>query len=311
MDMSKKVYHYCSVDTFYSIISNQTFRLSDITKSNDYLEISWIKNSLYAIFENLYSMLAEGVRKELSKEEYIKRINEKIELYFDKSELTERFYVICFSGEKSGDLLSQWRGYGNDGRGIAIEINEIILNQLADSLHIYGEDKSKVLYRKVEYDKERQERKILETIKRFFNQINNRDTYEIPHLKSQFEIVLLRCFTELYQEAIFMKNPFFQEENESRLVICIGENRGTVAGRKIKELATISEKAFYVRNNELISYYDLDFKQGKEGISKIISGCILGPKCGVDEKTLRSFLKAQGIYYIKEDFCKKSEGSYR
>lgn len=68
--MSKKVYHYCSVDTFYSIISNQTFRLSDITKSNDYLEISWIKNSLYAIFEHLYSMLAEDVKKELSKEEY-------------------------------------------------------------------------------------------------------------------------------------------------------------------------------------------------------------------------------------------------
>lgn len=71
------------------------------------------------------------------------------------------------------------------------------------------------------------------------------------------------------------------------------------------------KRVYYKRNNELISYYDLDFKQGNEGIFKIISGCVLGSKCKVDEKTLRSFLKAQGIHDTKKVFCKKSEGSYR
>ena len=30
------VYHYCSVETFYEIISGKMLRLSDIDKSNDY-----------------------------------------------------------------------------------------------------------------------------------------------------------------------------------------------------------------------------------------------------------------------------------
>lgn len=32
------VYHYCSVETFYQIITNHTLRLSDIEKSNDFME---------------------------------------------------------------------------------------------------------------------------------------------------------------------------------------------------------------------------------------------------------------------------------
>ena len=34
------VYHYCSVDTFYQIITNHTLRLSDIERAT----ISWRKN---------------------------------------------------------------------------------------------------------------------------------------------------------------------------------------------------------------------------------------------------------------------------
>ena len=36
------VFHYCSMDTFYAIITNKTLRLSDITKSNDSMEILWV-----------------------------------------------------------------------------------------------------------------------------------------------------------------------------------------------------------------------------------------------------------------------------
>lgn len=35
------VYHYCSVDTFFQIITNHTIRLSDIEKSNDFMEKKW------------------------------------------------------------------------------------------------------------------------------------------------------------------------------------------------------------------------------------------------------------------------------
>ncbi|GMQ62471.1 hypothetical protein [Vallitalea maricola] len=38
------VYHYCSVDTFFSIIQNKTIRLSDLNKTNDYMEKRWVSN---------------------------------------------------------------------------------------------------------------------------------------------------------------------------------------------------------------------------------------------------------------------------
>lgn len=42
--MSKKrnVYHYCSVETFFSIITNKCLRLSDLNKTNDYMEKKWV-----------------------------------------------------------------------------------------------------------------------------------------------------------------------------------------------------------------------------------------------------------------------------
>ena len=44
--MSNTVYHYCSLETFNTIINNKTLRASDITKSNDDQELKWIANSI-------------------------------------------------------------------------------------------------------------------------------------------------------------------------------------------------------------------------------------------------------------------------
>ena len=45
------VYHYCSIDTFFSIIHNSTLRLSDINKVNDYSERKWILNKNFSGIE--------------------------------------------------------------------------------------------------------------------------------------------------------------------------------------------------------------------------------------------------------------------
>jgi hypothetical protein len=42
--MGRKLYHYCSLETFIAIISNKCLRLSDLSKSNDYMERKWIMN---------------------------------------------------------------------------------------------------------------------------------------------------------------------------------------------------------------------------------------------------------------------------
>lgn len=48
------IYHYCSVGTFISIIENKTLRLSDITKSNDSMELIWFVESIQEEFDRYY-----------------------------------------------------------------------------------------------------------------------------------------------------------------------------------------------------------------------------------------------------------------
>lgn len=65
------VYHYCTLDSFMSIISNKSIWLSDITKSNDSMEIKWITRYINDIFDeefekerNKTKYFAEGFKEE-------------------------------------------------------------------------------------------------------------------------------------------------------------------------------------------------------------------------------------------------------
>ncbi len=39
--MGRNLYHYCHLDAFIKIILNKCIRLSDVSKSNDFMERSW------------------------------------------------------------------------------------------------------------------------------------------------------------------------------------------------------------------------------------------------------------------------------
>ena len=111
--MKKKcVYHYCNLNTFYSIISNKSLRLSDITKSNDQLEITWAVDIIREVFIEQYSELAGNVKGVISKEKYINRINKKIALYFEQNELEDNLRdCITFSQRKNSgyiDIGGKW-----------------------------------------------------------------------------------------------------------------------------------------------------------------------------------------------------------
>jgi len=102
--MTQTIYHYCSLQSFESIITNKCLRLSNAFKSNDYYELNWIFKLMKEMGKFDYNYI--------SKLEYIYHLGL---ISFFKP------HMICFS--KEGDLLSQWRGYGNDGKGICIGFN--------------------------------------------------------------------------------------------------------------------------------------------------------------------------------------------
>ena len=108
------VYHYCSLETFYNIITNSTIRLSNIKKSNDYEEMMYILPKAIDICDSIlskyYEKLSVGYKL---KDNFVKTLFEET-----FNELSLNCYVICFS--EQSDLLSQWRGYANDACGVSI-----------------------------------------------------------------------------------------------------------------------------------------------------------------------------------------------
>lgn len=302
----KCVYHYCSVNTFFSIISNQTLRLSDITKSNDRLEIRWAVDIIKEIFIEQYGNLHSDVQTVISKDKYTDIIYEKVNVFFEQNELRDKFFVICFSGEDSGDLLSQWRGYGDDGKGIAIGVSERILKKFGSSIQIYEKQESYILYSKVIYDREKQKEKLKEVVIYFLDKMNNLTIDDGLGVRNKLESVLIECLPRLYQEALFMKNPFFKEENESRLVICVGKDGENPESSSV----IISQKKFYIRDNQLVSCYEIYIDDDKEIKEKMISKLILGPKCQLDNNTLLNFMREKNFKMTKESIY-RSKGSYQ
>ena len=93
--MSKLLYHYCSVETFFQIIKNQTLRLTNIQYMNDSEELHYGMD-LLGEAEDKYKLIDKRSR------DYV------------------NIYAMCFS--EMGDLLSQWRGYGDNAEGLSISL---------------------------------------------------------------------------------------------------------------------------------------------------------------------------------------------
>lgn len=52
IQVPKVLYHYCSLPTFQKIIEGRSIWLSDISKSNDSMELVWVYKELKNIVKN-------------------------------------------------------------------------------------------------------------------------------------------------------------------------------------------------------------------------------------------------------------------
>lgn len=276
----KKIYHYCSVDSFHKIIESKSIWLSNCSQMNDSEEATWIE----AYFDFIKNYFRD--------EKYYHFRKHVFPTYgWNK----RKPYIFCFSELK--DSLSQWRAYANDGKGICIGFN-------VDNLEIKKDLPSTNVYRdntiglcKVEYNKSVQKRRIKELVEHYLEMYDRRG-HELWEVSSAFLAFQLVDFSLIF------KNPSFAEEKEWRIIHTPLGSQSEY--EDVENKIDISDIKFRVLGNKLTTYAVLNLAENFN--SSLIPEIILGPKSEVDEEILKKFLEAN---HLNKTAVIKSKSTYR
>lgn len=267
-EIPEKLYHYCSTETFMNIIKSGNIRLSDSYQMNDYMENKWIDKFLNK-YENdaNYKDVIDEYRNEKSK---------------------IRPHIFCLSSEK--DLLSQWRAYADNGKGISIGFD-------LKTLKINEETNENSLFiAKCMYNEKEQEN----ILKKIFDEYSKKSSSTKNDIKEVVENLKLL--------SIIFKNPAFEEEKEWRIIF-LPEITNSYTIKEIKNKALKLD--FRCSENKIISFFQLEFpmEDDKKNDKLPLKEIVLGPKNLIEEFEIKFFLKNQG--YNVGDVIKKSKASYR
>lgn len=265
--MDQILYHYCGLDAFLSIIKNSTLWLSDIRKSNDYLECVYCRDK---INEKIRGFL-EDDKEALEAWDFGYNINSDLSMDMIS-------YVACFSENK--DQLSQWRGYADNGAGIAVGFSRESFADLKEAAP------SHISFRKVIYDEKEQE-KFIERIAR--ESIKAMETKPVAQVAAELNQNYRLQFPVL-------KNASFEEEAEWRIIF---NDSFSKRKRHVGKNILFSGIRYTVREKRLVSYIEMDFSKLKYNAIKEIW---IGPKAEVEIQAILHLLDVYGYYDDVENY---------
>lgn len=300
------VYHYCSIDVFMKIISGKAIRLSDITKSNDSMEILWITKYIKEIFDDEFQREIQKTQyfeKGYPKETFMELVDHYSDEFF-KEDIRLYSYLVCCFSEK-GDLLSQWRGYADDANGISIGFDGDVLASLGKPAKDDPISSDVFEYGQVIYTETTQKSEIRKNAQQLIANLKAIAKDKPDDIKQKSLAAFNSCFLQLFRLSIFMKNPFFREEREWRICYWTDIKPGNIiSNTHIENNVEISDINYHNRRNDLIPHIDLKFGNGKQ---QIIKEVVIGPKCKVRISDIETFLAQNGIHCS----VRKSDGTYR
>lgn len=291
MEKDGILYHYCSIETFLALISKKELWLSSLTQSNDHQEGLWYNKELMKIAEQ------DGLRVE-----ELALLDATISFY---ERLTD-VGGMCFSEES--DLLSQWRGYADDGRGFSLGFRYSSFLELVEKyngLEIF-EGAGGLALGKVEYGsfpKDNIYHTAIQDLKRVaatdapsISEVFGIPTNKIfPNNVDRYKLFSESAFWLLLKRNFLFKNPAFHEEEEWRLM--------TGFGRSTR--ARDPSMLFRSTNDRIVTYRKIGISElGPSAISKVV----LGPKNASNIADIQSFLSTNGFGDVKVE---RSLASYR
>lgn len=311
----KTLYHYCSLEAFLSIIKNSSIWLSDVQKSNDSKEMAWFRQQYYEFVFKKYNETDDEETKRICENIFsiaVKDGFQKCPLWLllggdAAQKLVDIFgglrtYAFCLS--ELSDSLGQWRGYANDGKGVAIGFSRNYLGaSLGHSLLcpafnfflgnvIYGNDLDDI-----------------------FEMMFSR------HDKSKTAEFVLHAMLDLTHTSSLFKHPSFSEEKEWRMIYSMEDygvteefltfkNFDAISSEKYKKNFGIPKIDYIAKENNIIPHIEI----GINDLSKAINSIIIGPKSNVTENDVRHILLRFGAIKAYDDNSieiMRSESSYR
>lgn len=318
--MSKKnnntLYHYCSLDTFLKIIKSSSIWLSDIQKSNDTKELVWFRQKYYEFILDKYNNCSDVTEKTICEIILSMAVSDGFEncpewllpvtrTYCQKIASTFfslRTYAFCLS--ELPDSLGQWRGYAQDGKGVAIGFSKEYLN----ALNGYGLrcPKYNFLLGNISYKKD---------LTSLFNKI-----FEL-HDKSKPDEFLMHTLMDITHAAALFKHPSFKEEKEWRIIYSMDDfgiqkedlcfdNFNKISNNKYRENFEVPNIDYIAKDSDIIPHVEIKIKS----LQKAINSIVIGPKCDVSERDIRHVFLREGVinkFNDKSIKIVRSESSYK
>lgn len=198
--------HYCSWDSYFSIIESQNIRFCALPYMNDPLELDY---GIHFIRNKIEEY------KECFPEEIHSPTFEKL-IFFAEKELPLRYsrvYIFCMSGFQ--DRLAMWRAYGDDGEGCAIGFSKEKLLELSPKSDDMSFFLTPLIYKKNHLEKITEY--IFHILQKFSNiNMQSKNEDEVNQFVHNF-------FDEVTMVPLLIKNSEYVEEVEWRLILHIGQ----------------------------------------------------------------------------------------
>lgn len=321
MEEDRIIYHYCSNTVLESILKNKQLWMSDIANSNDYNEIRILIPKLFYMIEDLYRNQAFSFKyKEHNGIEGIVDILTDVSQFinntYDSGSLTS--FVSCFC--EKGDVLSQWRGYANDGKGCSVGFSLKDLKEYCENTN------GTIRIDKVEYVDEKQlnsiisnaAQKCINELMNLKNKSENFLTNKQSNLRGELTDIIMMFLFKDYLERIVLdslkyKWNAFQEEHEWRIYFgSISKNEKVLfgGGSKTEELLRefngashllAGKMKFNVHDDVIVPYYPIELKEVSDSPIKTV---IIGPKNRSKTLDVRLMLASYGLNSVDVKYSK-------
>lgn len=256
------LHHYCSTETFLAIVASKSIRLSALSMSNDSEEGRLVLR--------LTEKLGEATKTHPA-------VLASLKAHWNEVVAANEGLGFCLS--ERGDLLSQWRGYAAQGRGVSIGFSTEFLKRmsLADEA-----DQHFATLERVEYGEGQQLHEYGPTFRALVGAIEEAQGYlqygEVS-ITEKLKTALNRKLRPWTRKIYTFKNDGFAEEREWRMLALL-----TAEGQEACAYRAVDDK--------IVAFREL--RLDAEAVPAIVS-VTLGPKHVTPVDQVERMLLRHGI----------------